>query len=249
MGTKSSSDLMAEAMERARRDWQKRFKESPPAAPPDESPEPPRGVTIAISREAGAGGANLARALGERLNWPVYDRELLRRIEEKLGLGINVLEDIDEKHHSWLYDVLEGFRAAPTVTSFTYVRRLVELIVSLAARGNCVVVGRGATALLPPATTLRVRLVGDRESRIANIRQQFGYTRDEAAGWVDQVDRERIAFVKDHFHKDPTDPHVFDMVLNTSRFTIEECVEIIIDALHVKERRVRPAAPATVGVG
>jgi len=40
-------------------------------------------ITIAISRQAGSSGADIARAVGARLGWPVYDHELLTRTPER----------------------------------------------------------------------------------------------------------------------------------------------------------------------
>ncbi len=37
------------------------------------------GPMIAVSRQVGARGATVARAVGARLGWPVYDHELLDR--------------------------------------------------------------------------------------------------------------------------------------------------------------------------
>jgi hypothetical protein len=45
-----------------------------PAAPP---PAVPTGLTVALSREAGARGGTIGRRVGRKLGWPVYDQELL----------------------------------------------------------------------------------------------------------------------------------------------------------------------------
>jgi cytidylate kinase len=95
-----------------------------------------------------------------------------------------------------------------------------------------VIVGRGAAQVLPPATTLRVRLVGPVKDRIEGIRQRFGITPEEAAAWIEKTDQARARFVKEHFLKDTTDPRSYDLVLNSSRFSIAECAELIVDALH-----------------
>ncbi|MGE5388460.1 MAG: hypothetical protein ACM3NE_06195, partial [Hyphomicrobiales bacterium] len=46
-------------------------------------PETPPSFTIALSREAGSGGTLVAREIGRRLNWPVYDRETACRLSPK----------------------------------------------------------------------------------------------------------------------------------------------------------------------
>src|SRR2546430_199101 len=80
-----------------------------------------------------------------------------------------------------------------------------------------VIVGRGAAHMLPRATTLRIRLVGTREDRIAATSSRLKISLAEAARWVETTDKQRSRFVKDHFYKDPADPDQYDLVLNASR--------------------------------
>src|SRR5438132_7288211 len=43
-------------------------------------------LTIALMREAGSQGSQIARAVGAQLDWPVYDQELLNLIAQDRGL-------------------------------------------------------------------------------------------------------------------------------------------------------------------
>lgn len=198
---------------------------------------PPPAFTIAFSREAGSGGTLVAREIGRRLNWPVYDRELLEHLANELQVDVDQLQYVDERPGSWLVDCLKAFAAASTVSEVTYFRRLLNLLLALGARGDCVIVGRGAPFVLPVDTTLRVRLLASRQDRIALLGREHGLDPTEAARYVETTDRERMRFIKDHFHKDLTDPQLYDLVLNASRFSVEECAAIIIEALHRLQAR------------
>jgi len=229
MNLQNSSEWMAESLERARRHWQaNRHAETAATGP---LPAVPRPFAIALSREAGANGPLVARAVGERLGWPVYDQELLTHIAEEMGLRTSLLRSVDERHLSWLQEFLQSLSLAPAVSESGYARRLVEMLLSLAALGRCVIVGRGAAAILPAETTLRVRLVGPLEDRVAAIRQRFGISADDARAWVEKTDHERERFVREHFLKDPTDPRHYDLVLNSSRFSVGQCAELVTDAM------------------
>jgi cytidylate kinase len=201
--------------------------------------ETPPPFTIALSREVGARGTSVARAVGERLGWPVYDHELLERIAREMGLRTSLLESIDERHVGWLQECFEMLAAVPAVNESAYVRHLAETILSLGAKGRCIIVGRGAAQLLPPERTLRVRLLAAREDRIAVMSRERGISRQEAARHVEATDHQRARFIRDHFGKDPADPQHYDLVLNTSRFAVAECAELITEALH--ELQARPA--------
>jgi cytidylate kinase len=201
---------------------------------------PPPSFTIALSREPGSGGAPVAAEVGRRLNWPVYDNELLTQLAKELRVDVHRLRGIDERPGSRLVECLEAFASASTVTEVTYFRSLLKLMLALAARGACVIVGRGATIALPPETTLRVRLVATREDRIKAVAQEHGQGRAEAARFVDARDKDRIRYIKDHYHKDLANPLLYDVILNTSRLSVDECVAIIIESLARMQAR-KPA--------
>jgi cytidylate kinase len=100
-----------------------------------------------------------------------------------------------------------------------------------------VIVGRGANFILPPETTLRVRLVGDLKDRIKVIDRRRGVSDREAARWIDTTEGERVRFLRCNFGKDPDEPHNYDMVLNTSRLSAAECADTIIHTLQTMMER------------
>ena len=202
------------------------------------TPESPA-LTIALSRQVGGGGTSIATEVGNRIGWPVYDHALLERIAQEMHLRTQLLESVDERQTHWLTECVEAFSQAPAISTNAYVRHLIQTILSLAAHGSCIIVGRGSPYILPPATTLRVRIIADREHRILGLSRERGISRAEADAQLDQIDRERIAFIKDHFLKDPRDPQNFDLVLNSSCFSYAECADLILEALHRLEARVK----------
>ncbi len=64
------------------------------------------GPYIAISREAGAGGSETARLVGQRLGWEVLDKDLLDRVAEQLRASRPMLDLVDETTANWAYDIL-----------------------------------------------------------------------------------------------------------------------------------------------
>jgi cytidylate kinase len=238
-------------VDRAARHWERRAE----AARSHPSPRPPRPFTVAIAREAGSGASEIAQEVGLRLGWTVYDRELLEQIAREMGLRANLLETVDERHGSWWSEGVEQFLStgAPiqTVTVSAFVRHLAETVLALGAHGECVIVGRGSAQILPRETTLRVRLVAPFKDRVARVQSWSGLDEAEAARRVQELDRERHRFVRDHFIHNVDDPCHFDLILNTSRLSASACAELIVVALkEVSGDRQRPAggqAPGEVG--
>src|SRR4051794_5712812 len=98
MDLKTTSQRLAESMEQTWRHWETHRK-ADMAVGTSPTPLPTR-FTIALTRESGANGPLVARAIGKRLGWPVYDRELLERVAEEMGLRADLLESVDEKRKS-----------------------------------------------------------------------------------------------------------------------------------------------------
>jgi cytidylate kinase len=166
----------------------------------------------------------------------VYGHELVERIAHEMGLRVSLVESLDEKRQNWLREALESLGSGRPASEAAYVHHLTETILSLGAHGRCVIIGRGAAQILPPRTTLRVRLIGPREDRIAHAMRQHSLTHREAAHWVDATDRERRRFVRDHFQKDPVEPGGYDLKLNAFRWSLRGCAGLIIEALRALER-------------
>jgi cytidylate kinase len=237
----TSSGRVAEALEHLHRNLHAHGQAV--GGPPSAGSQAPA-LTVALSRQAGAGGTEVAHKVGARLGWPVYDRQLLEQVARHMGLRAELLELVDERQGSWLRDSLARFMAAPAVNASAYVRHLGEVVFSLAAGGGCVLVGRGVVHFLPAETTLRVRLVAPLAHRVASVRRRFGLSPEAAAAQVTRTDGERDRFVRDHFHKDAADPCHYDLVLNTARFSADECAAVIAAALGEKRAR-RGGTPAS----
>jgi cytidylate kinase len=199
-----------------------------------------RAFTIALSRETGARGTSVARALGRRLGWAVYDQELLKIIAEEMGLRENLVQSVDEKIISWMRESLAAMSFDRMVSVSAYVHHLVETITSLGAHGNCIIVGRGGAFILPAETTLRVRLVAPLADRVEYMIQEFKWPRHEAEKRVRKTDGDREQFVREYFRKDPTDPSLWDLTLNVARYTVEQSSELIAAALQRLQAQAQP---------
>ena len=63
------------------------------------------GPYVAISRETGAGGSEIARLVSQQLGWDVLDREIISYLAEKYGTPRDLVEFVDEKRANWLEDL------------------------------------------------------------------------------------------------------------------------------------------------
>ncbi len=201
--------------------------------------EPPRGhrLCIAVSREVGALGESVARELGRRLGWPVFDREIVEKIAQELHQPTAALRAVDERPTLWVEDWFSAFGRQRVISADTYVKYLVATMHGLAATGHCIIVGRGAARILPPDHALRVRVVANRADRLRVICQRRHCNEPAAAEWMAQTEHERNEFMRRYFGADATDVHHYDLIVNTSRYSVPEAADLIAHAAQRLEVR------------
>ena len=183
---------------------------------------------VAISREAGADGAGIARLIGDRLGWEVYDKNLLDQVAKRFGESRLMLDLVDETRGNWVVDLLGAWMDRKIVTHDKYFAHVSRVIQSLAHHGNAVFVGRGAWFLLPHHKTLAVRIVAPERYRMERIMEARKLSAAEARKFVEETDRGRREFIEHSFRQDVNDPHAYDLVLNVARLGTAGVVDQIV---------------------
>ncbi len=198
-------------------------------------------VTVAISRERGAGGRAIAEEVAKKLDWPLYDRDLVDKIAEDSGVRTELLDQLDERRPNWIGEVFHGFSDEKQMSGAGYAVRLHRVLLALSYHGDCVIMGRGAAQLLPANRTVRVAIVAPRPHRIERLSQTLG-SEHLAASHADETDKHRVEFVRQYYHKDPLNLDDYDAVFDTSVMSHDECVEQLIAAIHAKRGTQEPNA-------
>ena len=99
---------------------------------------------------------------------------------------------------------------------------------ALGARRGVVIVGRGGQCILKEnPRTLHVRFVAEFEDRVAWTSKRRALSEEGAREFVRKVDARSQDYLRFYFDCDPDQPALYDVVLNTSRISIDRCVEIV----------------------
>jgi cytidylate kinase len=204
----------------------------------------PRGLTVAVSREAGARGTTLARKVGELLGWQVFDQDLLDYLQMHDTEREQLLADIPASARAWADAHLARLQQSRKIDAEGDAAGLYRLLFAVAARGDAVIVGRAAGHLLPVESTLHVRVVAPVETRVGYIAQTLRLTRDEAAAEVRRRDEKRAHFVSRTVFKDAADLSGYDLVVNPARLGLEAAAQLVGWAVRVKQQFAELAAGA-----
>lgn len=202
--------------------------------PPPADITVPAGLTIALSREAGARGGTIGRRVGRKLGWQVYDQELLEYVAHEGPLRQELVEGLTPAAAQWVETRLQQLLREQSVSQHPSVVQIVRTVLALGTQGNVVLIGRGAGIILPSATTLHVRIVAPIDDRIAYMSQWLRLTVEEAAERVRMRDGRRAEFLVTHLHRQPNDIYQYDMALNSSLLGEELCADLIVQAARAK---------------
>lgn len=201
---------------------------------------------IAITRMVGSGAEDIARMLSETLNVPYMDREIIARSASLAGVSEEAMSE-SQKVPSFLERIAEllgqypsfemmmsmpsGTVEPPPISTESY-RQLVEDVIRNAARNeNAVILGHGAPFILKDQPgVLRVFIHGGRDRRIERLMSEEGLGRQPAEKYLNKVDQEWAAYVRNYYNAEWRNPTFYDVVVNTDRLTIQDAANLILVA-------------------
>ncbi len=189
--------------------------------------------TLCISREAGAGGGTIARLVGTRMGWKVYDHELLEAIAHGMKVSTEQARAFDELAPSLVQDWLLPLREEHYAPQEAYLDHLAKLVESIGKAGESILVGRGAAHLLKRSETLSVRIIAPLKERARKLAESMGVSVRTARRAAIDLDRRSARFVRTLHRVDVTDPHLYDLVLDSHSLGLTICTEVIVRAIHV----------------
>ena len=186
---------------------------------------------ITISRQFGSGGRTIGRQVAEKLGIPCYDQELIEQLAEKSGFTKEYIKERSEytERGGWLANALSG-RAAGGMTNQDHIwiaQR--ELILELAAKGPCVMVGRCADYILQgQADCLNVFIHASMENRAERIVKMYGERDDAPEKRLRDKDKRRKAYYQFYTDTEWGRAENYHVALDSGALGIDKCVELIV---------------------
>ncbi|GIV57529.1 MAG: cytidylate kinase-like family protein [Bacteroidetes bacterium] len=197
---------------------------------------------ITISREFGAQGAALARRLGERTGFTVWDQELVHAIAEEAGADARLLASLDEHVREAIEDAINAALLGASVTNVQYLRALMRVVQAIAHHGSSIIVGRGANYILRERDRVSIRVVAPLDVRVRRYAEAQGLREKEARRYVLERDEERAAFVRHYFHRDVAHAADYDLVLNAGTYDLDAMADLALRAYEIKTGVPAPVA-------
>lgn len=192
---------------------------------------------ITLGRQFGSGGRETARQLAERWSIPYYDRDLITLAAQKAEVREELFAGKDEKAaNPWLFTgVYEGGQAVRRGQAAEDIlfEMQSQVILELAQRGPCIIVGRCADVVLRSAGIPIVSLFicapfADRVRRRVEIE---GIEQKAVQEEVRKIDRQRKKYYERYTGRSWGTPENYDFCINSAACRNESAVSRIISLL------------------
>lgn len=192
-------------------------------------------IIIAIGREHGSLGHEIAVRLAEKLGYDLYDREILQKLAETHSIDPEFMRHYDEKPRNFL--VSRRVNGYSNSLEDILNEHVFEYERELAASGkNFIIVGRCSDVILQDEPGLvSIFMMADEDKKLRHIMNSRGKTEKEARQEIRSVDRDRRNYYHHYSGGNWKDMHHYDLVLNSSRLGLEGTIEVICNYIALKK--------------
>ena len=190
---------------------------------------------ITISREFGSGGRTIGHMVAEKLGIPFYDKELVDQIALESGFAPQYVEEHGEHSpgksffsyafaHHGVPGVMNGLSTADFLWNIQC-----NVILQLADKGPCVIVGRNADYILKDrADCLHAFIHADMDFRAERIVKLYGESEKSPENRLQEKDKRRRVNYQHYTGRTWGNAQNYDICLSSSTIGIEECADIIV---------------------
>ena len=191
---------------------------------------------ITISREFGSGGRTIGRMVAEKLGIPFYDKELVDQIALESGFAPKFVEEHGEHApgktlfaYAFAPQGIPGVMNGMSTADFLWHIQC-SVILQLAEKGPCVIVGRNADYILKDREdTLHAFIHADMAYRADRIVRLYGESEKSPEARRNEKDKRRHVNYQHYTGRVWGTAQNYDLCLNSGTVGIEECADIIVD--------------------
>jgi len=194
-------------------------------------------LIITINREYGSGGRIIGQQLSEKLGIPYYDDEIIKMASEHSAVAEQYFRMNDEKPgHNILQRIIGGIKNANNKPSIgddivspdNLFRFESEVIRELVASESCVLSSAGEDGFIS------LFVYADLSKKVDRVMEVDGVDAKEALRRVQRNNRIRKEYYKYYTGEEWDDMTHYDLPLNTSKITLEQGVDLILEYLKIR---------------
>lgn len=186
---------------------------------------------VTIGCEYGSGGPDIGRMVADSLGIEYYDRDLVDKVVEKIGVDRKLVEKADTGEQvRYEFDTKLGPRYANLNNRVIYTQ--FEVIQKFAEKSSCVIIGRCSNYILKDRDDcLNIFIYAPEEKRIEHIMEHKHVSRKKAKELVKYNDEMLHARYTYMTGKSRGERHLRHMMIDSSLLGLEKTAKYIIQLI------------------
>ena len=185
---------------------------------------------ITIGREFGSGGRELGRRLSEKLGYAYYDQEIITEIAKRTALSEEYVQQIIERKPITSFPIHVGHSFYPVTNpmfqqSLNVYAEQHKLLQEMAAKSDCIIVGRCADYILRDEKPFRVFVYADVDSKLDRCMKRKA-----------SIDKGRAKYYEFYSDRKWGARENYDLMVNTSGQNIKVVTQAVLDYLAALEK-------------
>ena len=201
---------------------------------------------VTISRQAGAGGHSLAKAMIEVFErqddselftgWQIFDQKLCEIVARDPRYERSMNSLLTEKYRTRTNEFFHQIFQS-TIDQDIVMDQVFRVVRALASIGKAIIVGRaGSEVTRDMRFGIAIRLVAAEDVRIPRVMRTYDLDERRARDEARKIDSHRARLLKQHFGVDINDPTHYDVTWNTGTVPFETIAEATAAAIRHRVR-------------
>jgi cytidylate kinase len=122
------------------------------------------------------------------------------------------------------------------IDSSDYLKSLIKVIGPVIKYGETIIIGRGSNIIVGLDRGFHLRVTASVNKRAENLARREKIDSDKAEERVTESDRRKANYFKKSFGIDINDSAIYDLILNTEYYAIDDAVELAFLAYEKKAK-------------
>lgn len=185
---------------------------------------------ITVSREFGSGGRTIGKEVARELGIPCYDHEIIEKIAVETGFDAEYIKEQGEyaPHKNRFMNAFAARDTKGMSMQDHLWQTQHQIILDLAEKGSCVIVGRCADYILrDKAQILPVFIHADMAFRAKRIVEVYGEREETPQKRLKDKDERRKAYYQHYTDMEWGNAANYYIALDSGALGIKTCVDII----------------------
>ena len=190
---------------------------------------------VTITRQFGSLGRPIARTVSENLGIEYYDRDIVEMTSKDLNLPVSAVSDVEESAKSAFFNMNYPLGMGTTSIQDSVFAVQKKIIVDLAERESCIIVGRCADHILEDyKNIIHIFIYAPYEARLKNCVERLNMRPDEAKKMIASVDKARESYHRHYCGYVMSDKEHKHVMIDSSLLGVEGTCEILTEIIRKK---------------